>query len=348
MDGLSVDITRQWKEFALKVDFTVNQGCLGILGASGSGKSMTLKMIAGIVTPNDGYIQHGDTIFFHKNQKQNLAIQKRKVGYLFQNYALFPNMNVRENIAVGMLGTRQQKEKEVLRMIHRFQLEGLEERYPNQLSGGQQQRTALARILASKPEVLLLDEPFSAMDSYLKEELQIKLALELKQFSGITILVSHNRDEIYQLCDKTMIIHNGRNLICEDTKQLFKQPKYVEAARLTGCKNISKALRIGEHRVKALDWGIELEVEQDIPFNLSYIGVRAHDIIPIDTSFGNTGDNIIEVLIKEEVHTPFERTILFQNSSNPRGMLWMKMEQSKKEIPKYVKIEPEKVLLLIE
>ena len=165
---LKVNIKKELKEFDLDITFELKNGCLGILGPSGCGKSMTLKSIAGIVNPDTGFISLNtdeETIFFDSNKKINLKPQIRNVGYLFQNYALFPNMTVEENIASGL---SNDDGKTVSEMIKRFHLDGLEKRYPRQLSGGQQQRVALARILAYNPDVILLDEPFSAMDTFLK------------------------------------------------------------------------------------------------------------------------------------------------------------------------------------
>ena len=167
---LKVDIQKELKEFDLEVDFELKKGCLGILGPSGCGKSMTLKSVAGIVDPDNGVVSlkaDGETVYFDSSKKINLKPQKRNVGYLFQNYALFPNMTVEENVGIGL---PEKDEKRVSEMIKRFHLEGLEKRYPRQLSGGQQQRVALARIMAYRPDVILLDEPFSAMDTFLKEQ----------------------------------------------------------------------------------------------------------------------------------------------------------------------------------
>ena len=168
---LGVEIKKKLKEFDLDISFSAGKGCLGILGPSGCGKSMTLKSIAGIVTPDSGRIAlqyakgeaAGGRVLYDSALKINEKPQMRRVGYLFQNYALFPNMSVEENIAAGLKGMEKKKAK-VGEMIERFRLTGLEKRYPGQLSGGQQQRVALARILAYEPEALLLDEPFSAMD----------------------------------------------------------------------------------------------------------------------------------------------------------------------------------------
>ena len=192
--SLKVNVQKELKEFDLDVNFELKKGCLGILGPSGCGKSMTLKSIAGIVDPDKGVVSLNadeETIYFDSNKKINLKPQKRNVGYLFQNYALFPNMTVEENVACGL--SKDDDKKIVSDMIKRFHLEGLEKRYPRQLSGGQQQRVALARILAYGPDVILLDEPFSAMDTFLKEQLRIELANLLKGFNGFSIMVTHNR-----------------------------------------------------------------------------------------------------------------------------------------------------------
>ena len=182
------------------VNFTVDKGdIVTLMGPSGCGKSMTLKSIAGIVTPDEGLIsiQKGteQRILFDKSQKVNIKPQKRRIGYLFQNYALFPNMTVQENIAAGLDG--DVKNPKVGEMIERFGLSGLEKQYPGQLSGGQQQRTALARILAYEPDALLLDEPFSAMDAYLKERLRLELKKTLSEYEGVSVMVTHDRDEAF-------------------------------------------------------------------------------------------------------------------------------------------------------
>ena len=165
--GLSVDVNKNLGDFHLNVRFQTEASRIGILGATGCGKSMTLKSIAGIETPDEGKIMMNDKVVYDSRQKVNIRPQKRNIGYLFQNYALFPTMTVAKNIAAGLKGTKQEKQERVARMIRTFQLEGMEERLPGELSGGQQQRVALARIMAYEPDVILLDEPFSALDMFL-------------------------------------------------------------------------------------------------------------------------------------------------------------------------------------
>ena len=173
--SLQAAIKKRFSGFSLDVSLNTDGGVMGILGASGSGKSMTLKCIAGIETPDEGRIVLNGRVLFDSEKHINLPPQKRKVGYLFQNYALFPNMTVETNIAAGLSGSKEEKQEAVARMIRLFKLEGLEKRYPSQLSGGQQQRVALARILVYEPDVIMLDEPFSALDYYLKEQLQFQV-----------------------------------------------------------------------------------------------------------------------------------------------------------------------------
>lgn len=345
MEQLCVNIEKKLKNFKLQIDLLVPGNILGILGASGCGKSMTLKAIAGIETPDRGRITAGERVFFDSEEHIDLKPQRRKVGYLFQDYALFPNMTLYENIAAGIQGKHAQKKERVEEFLRQFHLEELKEQYPGQVSGGQQQRAALARILASDPDILLLDEPFSAMDSYLKEELQLELKERLAQYKGTTIIVSHDRDEIYRLCPYMMILAEGRNLICKETKQLFAEPEYMEAARLTGCKNISKAKQVGEHEVQAEDWGVRFYISRQIPEKIKYIGVRAHDFIPVSPQ-GQAGRNEIDVCKASIADAPFEQNILFCNAADKKGTMWMKQTEKNGQIPGRVRVEEEKLLLL--
>ena len=337
---LKVDIHKELKEFDLDVDFELKNGCLGILGPSGCGKSMTLKSIAGIVTPDSGIISLAadeETTYFNSKQKINLKPQKRNVGYLFQNYALFPNMTVEDNIAVGV---SKDDSKTVSEMIKRFHLEGLEKRYPRQLSGGQQQRVALARILAYGPDVILLDEPFSAMDTFLKEQLRLELVNSLKDFDGFSVLVTHDRDEAFQFCDELIILDKGKIIAKGETHEIFENPKKVEVARLTGCKNISRIEVLDDYHVKSLDWGIVLEVSQRISSSITHIGIRAHDFSSAQKDDVNAFDTKDSTLLE----MPFEWEITLANG------LWWKKEKGIHEhefvIPEHLRVDPKNIILL--
>lgn len=206
---LEVQIYKKLAEFDLDVSFQVDDNILGFMGASGSGKSMTLKCIAGIETPDQGRIVLNDRVLFDSEKKINVPIQKRNVGYMFQSYALFPNMNVYENISVG-LRARKVKDVDIVvqKVMQQFRVFELASRYPKQLSGGQRQRVALARLMAYEPDVLLLDEPFSALDEDLKEDLLRELKSEL-QISKPVIFVSHDKEEVNELCDLKYKIKQG-------------------------------------------------------------------------------------------------------------------------------------------
>ena len=206
---LVVQIYKKLAEFDLDVSFQVEDNILGLMGASGSGKSMILKCIAGIETPDRGRIVLNNRILFDSEKKINVPIQKRNVGYMFQSQALFPNMNVYENVSVG-LKARKIKDVDIVvrKVMRQFQISELASRYSKQLSGGQRQRVALARLMAYEPDVLLLDEPFSALDEDLKEDLLRELKSEL-QISKPVIFVSHNKEEVNELCDFKYKIKQG-------------------------------------------------------------------------------------------------------------------------------------------
>ena len=337
---LKVNIQIKLKEFDLDVSFDLKNGSLGILGPSGCGKSMTLKSIAGIVDPDNGFISltaDGETVYYDSSKKINLKPQKRKVGYLFQNYALFPNMTVEENVAVGV---SKDDKKTVAEMIKRFHLEGLEKRYPRQLSGGQQQRVALARIMAYGPDVILLDEPFSAMDTYLKEQLRIELVNSLKDFDGFSIMVTHDRDEAFQFCDELIVLDEGKIIAKGDTYEIFENPKKVQVARLTGCKNISKIEVIDEHHLKSLDWGVEFEVSEEISPNITHIGIRAHNFSPAEKD----DVNVVDTADSTKLEMPFEWEVTLANG------LWWKVDKRIREhelfVPEYLKVDPNDIILL--
>ena len=340
---LKVDIQKELKEFNLEMDFELKQGCLGILGPSGCGKSMTLKSIAGIVDPDSGFISLNtgeETVYYDSNKKTNLKPQKRNVGYLFQNYALFPNMTVEENVAVG-LGENQDK-KIVSEMIERFHLQGLEKRYPRQLSGGQQQRVALARILAYGPDVILLDEPFSAMDTVLKERLRIELIKLLDYYNGLSILVTHDRDEAFQFCDEIIVMDQGKIIAKGPTHDVFENPGKVQVALLTGCKNISKIEVIDDYHLKALEWGVTFEVSEKITSNISHIGIRAHDFTPAEKEDINVLDTTDAAILE----MPFESQVTLSNG------LWWKLDKliydHELNLPEYIKVDPKNIILLEE
>ena len=231
---------------------------MALLGASGCGKSVTLKCIAGIMTPDRGRIVLDGETLFDSEKKIDLTPQQRRVGYLFQQYALFPNMAVTQNIICGIRQvSREQKKQQAAEHIRRFRLEGLEKKYPAQLSGGQQQRVALARILASEPRAILLDEPLSALDSFLKWNLELELAELLGEFDGPILWVSHDLGECYRNCHTVCVMENGRSGAITDMDTLAHHPTTQGTAQLAGCRNFFPAEGC-ENGVRPVGWDVVL------------------------------------------------------------------------------------------
>ena len=346
---VELEIKKKYEKFRLDVAFKSEKKRIGILGASGCGKSLTLKSIAGIERPEKGRIVIDGVTLFDAGKKIFLKPQKRKVGYLFQNYALFPNMTVEQNIGIGFTGNKEDKQKMVEQLIHHFQLDGLEKLYPSKLSGGQQQRTALARIMAYEPDVILLDEPFSALDAYLRERMLTELMEMLSDYEGTVIMVSHSRDEIYRFSEELLVIDDGKQICYGDTKAIFDCPEQVEAARLTGCKNIVQVKRLDEHSIEIPDWGTRLHLEQEIDAEITHIGLRAHELIPV---WGEREDNCIPVKEKGKAEFPFEwKYFLKGETEESDDICWYVQknlwdELTEKGIPDYLKL-PEKEILLL-
>ncbi|MCB2293337.1 sulfate/molybdate ABC transporter ATP-binding protein [Clostridium algoriphilum] len=315
--SLDVNIIKRLPGFELRVDFKADNDILGFLGASGSGKSMTLRCIAGIETPDSGKIVLNGRVLFDSENKINVRIRERKVGFLFQNYALFPNMTVEQNIAFGLIKSisKVEKEHKIKKKIVDLQLTGMEKRYPYQLSGGQQQRVALARALVVDPEILLLDEPFSALDEHLRNSMIIQLMEDLRSFKGTSVFVTHNMEEAYQICNNIIIIEGG----CIDARghkdAIFNNPPTLYSAKLTGCKNISKARKIGPNIIEAIDWGCKITFNYELEDDITYLGIRAHYLeLSGDDKVTNTFNCWVvftsEALFRIKVYLKFTRPIV--------------------------------------
>ena len=290
--SLSVDIRKRLGDFSLDVSFKAENPAetLALLGASGCGKSMALKCVAGVERPDEGRIVLNGRVLYDSAARVNVPAQRRHAGYLFQSYALFPAMTVLDNVLVGARGaTRAERLAMAARQIRAFRLEGLEGRRPAELSGGQQQRCALARIMASEPELLLLDEPFSALDGYLRWQLELELADTLRAFPGGVVFVTHSRDEVYRMCDRVCVLTDGRGGRTVPTSELFDAPATLAEALISGCKNVSPAVPVGPETLDCADWGVRLACGRAVA-GCAHAGVRAHflriveaDGHPVDT-----------------------------------------------------------------
>lgn len=323
--SIYLDIKKKFKDFSLDVKIENTDDTLGILGPSGCGKSLTLKCLAGLETPDEGVIIVNGKTVFDSAARINIKPQERNVGYLFQSYALFPNMTVWQNIDIAIRKNTPDRDKKIKALIERYELGGLEERYPVNLSGGQQQRVALARIFAYEPEVLLLDEPFSALDSFLRETMQASLLEIIKEYNGDVLMVTHSRDEAFKICDRLLVLDKGRLIGDGKPEALFDEPGTVEVARMTGCKNISAIEKIGTNKVYAKDWGIELNVNEPVG-DKTHVGIRAHFFTPDDI-----GQNGFKATVINEMSGPFEKSIILKNpDSKDAKELWWICDKSKK------------------
>ena len=346
--SLIVDIHRQLGSFALEANFEAENGVTCLLGASGCGKSFTLKCIAGIEKPDRGHIELDGVVLFDSEKHINLPPQKRQVGYLFQNYALFPNMTVRQNILCGLHREKDRKERErrLGEMLTLMQLEGLENHRPAQLSGGQQQRVALARILVNQPRMLMLDEPFSALDAHLRDSLKIELRDMLQQYGREVLMVTHSREEAYNMSSRIAVMDRGKLLDMKDTKELFANPGSVPAAVLTGCKNIVAANMCGEFEVEVPEWGIRLQTAEPVGGNLKAIGIRAHYFSPAARQIR------FPIVYAEEMEEPFEVILQFRYAAQQPGSppVWWRLAKDKKpqQFPAELGIAPANILLLYE
>lgn len=353
--SLIVDIRKKVKGFTLTINLETDGDYLGLLGASGSGKSMTLKCIAGVETPDEGRILLNGKILFDSEKNINLKPQDRNVGYLFQNYALFPNMTVEENIGIGLKLPKEEKWKKVNEMIQAFHLQGLEKKHPNKISGGQQQRVALARAMIYEPDILMLDEPFSALDVHLKEQLQNSIQKLLAFYKGEIVMVSHSRDEIYRFCKKLAIMDKGENILVGNTKEIFNHPRLSTAARLIGCQNISRCEIRSSNSVYAKDWDIILETEEDVSKNIKYVGIKAEDFKIAESKEIRNHKNIMKCSIDNISEDVLEYSILIGNRENEedkeRTKILFKINKEQWENRKekenlYLKIPKEAILLL--
>lgn len=229
-------------------------------------------------SPDAGRIVLDGETLFDAERRINLPPQRRRVGYLFQHYALFPTMTVRQNILCGLRWQKDRRAREAAlqEAVRRFRLTGLEDHRPNQLSGGQAQRVALARMIVNRPRLLMLDEPFSALDSYLRTSLQVELSEMLSGVDQRVLLVTHDRDEAYRLCPRMAIMEQGRIVVQGTREAVFANPGTAAAAAITGCKNIAPARPVSARSLRCDAWDVTLTLDSDVPPDTRFVGLRAH------------------------------------------------------------------------
>lgn len=275
VSGLRVAL-RQSAPIALDADLACGRGeVLALVGPSGSGKSTLLRCIAGLHAPAEGRIECGGETWLDTASGRNLSTARRRIGMVFQNYALFPHLSALENVLEGMDDPRSAEARERARqLLHKVHLDGLERRRPHQLSGGQQQRVAVARALARDPRVLLLDEPFSAVDRATREKLYGELAELRRDLHMPVILVTHDLEEAVMLADRMTILSRGKSLQSGPPLEVMQRPATVDVARLVGLKNVFE----GEVLSHSPDRGISI-----LTWNGQRLRVRLQEAFPAGT-----------------------------------------------------------------
>lgn len=321
--ALLVDIEKRFKGFALRVAFEAENETLALLGASGSGKSMTLRCIAGVERPDRGRIILDGITLFDSEKRIDLKPQQRRAGLVFQHYALFPQMTVWQNVACGVRGRLQKQalRQAVEEALAAYGLSDLRDRLPSQLSGGQQQRTALARIMVGEPEILMLDEPFAALDSHLRFLTEQEVRRVIQRFGKTVLLVSHNRDEVFRMADRVAILRDGQIERLGTRDAVFRDPGTRAACALTGCKNISAVRRLDGGRAEALDWGICLSVP--LRDDTCALGIRMHSVRP------GEGENAFRCRVEEVIENPFSVTVMLRPLGAKEGAVPIGWEMEK-------------------
>ncbi len=351
---LILEIEKDLPSFNLGINLSANDKPLGILGASGSGKSMTLRCLAGLETPDRGRIILNGRILFDSKQKINLPSRQRHLGFVFQNYALFPHMKVARNIGFGLQHLpKEKRRKQVQKYLALMQLEGLEKRYPHQLSGGQKQRVALARALVTEPDAMLLDEPLSALDNYLRSQIEQLLANVFTNYQGVTLFVTHKLEEAYRICKDIVILDNGRVIGAGDKEEIFQHPPNLKVAQLTECKNFSSLQIIDQQHIKAIDWNCTLKVAQKLPPSLTYIGIRAHHLKLVAKE---EGINTFPCWLVKSSETPHRMTLYLklhcwanhELDYHLQGEIFKERwhEIKHQPFPWYVQLDPLKLILM--
>lgn len=255
--GLKVNLYKNLKNFDLNVDFEIGNESLAIVGHSGSGKSMTLKMISGIESQDRG------EIILNNKDITNTRVQERKVGFLFQNFGLFPHLSVINNI---LLPLRNKDKNFAMELLKRFKVDSLADSYPNEISGGEKQRVALARLFSINPEIILLDEPFSSLDTHLKWDIENDLNLFLQNYNKPMVCVTHNIDEAMRMCKKILVLKSGKQVFFGSVDKIFQEPMNVELAKIVGVLNIFEDRLLGLYEDKfSTD-----KIEDSFEFNVEY------------------------------------------------------------------------------
>jgi molybdate transport system permease protein len=314
---LDLDIERRLDTFALQVAFCAGRGAVGLLGASGSGKSMTLRMIAGISTPDRGRIVLNGRVLFDRAAKVNTPAAKRRIGFVFQDYALFPHLTVAENVGFGLHALPEpQQRARIAKQLELLHISDLAHRYPKEISGGQRQRVAIARCMAIEPDALLLDEPFAALDPHLRRQMEEQLRATLADYNGVVVFVTHDMEEAFRFCTDLLVLDAGRIIAQGPKLELFERPQSVAAAQLTGCKNIVSARLGASGRIAVEAWNCELAAAGSVSSALTHVGFRSHQLLFQQAA---EGVNTFPCWLVSSSEAPHEMTLYLRLHSSPQA-----------------------------
>lgn len=264
---LQIDIEKRLSNFNLRVNLSLESEILVLFGPSGAGKTQTLNAIAGLITPDRGEILFDGTTLFRSREREetvNLPARLRHIGYVFQHYALFPHMTALQNVAYPLKGS--DVDARALELLRQMNLDDLAGRYPHELSGGQQQRVAIARALAAESKVLLLDEPFSALDQSIRQRLHDELR-DLQSRTGLVVLyVTHNLEDALTVGNRLAIIHHGRIEQVGTIDEIFRSPRNTDVMEILGLPNIFQARVVESSKgCSLIDWkGLRMGVNREL------------------------------------------------------------------------------------